>query len=283
MEIKSTAEQLYFTTVRIDTSDQDGNLGSGTGFLFQHTYKEKNYPFIVTNKHVVKNVKKGGFTFIVKDGEEPKLGDSFRLEIDDFDNLWFNHQNDKIDIAVTPLVSIEKYIKESGVDIFYRTIPFKLIPTEEALQGIDALEDIVFIGYPNGIWDSKNCTPIMRKGTTATPISIDFEGEKKFLIDASVFGGSSGSPVFIYNSGSYVTKGGRLKAGTRIHFVGVVASVYYRNELNEIITIPIPTENKPVVIGKEMIDLGIVFKANTVLEAIEQFVDLNTETEQIST
>ncbi len=273
METESIAEQLFFTTIRIETIDSSGNTGSGTGFVFVHSFKGENYPFIVTNKHVIKGALKGSLTFIKKVDDSPKLGDAFRLDIDHFENIWFGHNDPDIDIAITALVPLEKHIKELGVEIYYRNISTELIPNEEALKEIDALEDVVFIGYPNGIWDSKNFTPIMRKGTTATPITIDFEGERKFLIDASVFGGSSGSPVFIYNSGVYTTKGGPAKAGTRIHFIGVVAAVYHRNEVNEIVVVPIPTDDKHVSVGKDMIDLGIVYKADTVPEAIEQFVD----------
>ncbi len=78
---------------------------------------------------------------------------------------------------------------------------------------------------------------------------------------------------YLYNSGTFATKGGPAQVGTRLHFIGVVAAVYHRNELNEIVTIPIPTDTKPVAVGKEMIDLGIVFKAENVTETIEQLVD----------
>jgi V8-like Glu-specific endopeptidase len=273
MEVKSVAEQLFFTTLRIDTINDSGNKGSGTGFICEHTYKDKRYPFIITNKHVVKNAVKGGISFIKKDADKPKLGDYFRIEIDDFENHWFGHEDSNVDIAICPLVPIEKHINDLGIEIFYATTSTSLMPYNIKMDEIDAIEDIIFIGYPNGIWDSKNYTPISRKGTTATPLNIDYEGQKKFLIDASVFGGSSGSPVFIYNSGVYATKNGPAMVGTKIYFVGVVASVYYKNEFNEIVSMPIPTDNKPMAVGKQMIDLGVVFKSNTVAEAIEQFVD----------
>ncbi len=197
MDINSPAEQLFFTTVRIDTIDAAGNAGSGTGFIFAHKYKDNGYPFVVTNKHVVKGAKKGGITFIKKENDKPKLGDAFRIENDDFESLWYGHSEDDVDIAICPLVPIEQHIKSLGEEIFYRTISSDLIPSGDDIEKLDALEDVVFIGYPNGIWDSKNYIPVMRKGTTATPITVDFENQKKFLIDASVFGGSSGSPVFI--------------------------------------------------------------------------------------
>lgn len=64
------------------------------------------------------------------------------------------------------------------------------------------------IGYPNGLWDSQNNLPIIRRGITATSVKKDYNGKKEFLIDAAVFPGSSGSPVFIFNEGSYSVPGG---------------------------------------------------------------------------
>ena len=95
------------------------------------------------------------------------------------------------------------------------------------------------------------------------------------VVDASVFPGSSGSPVFIYNSGSFTKKGQGLFAGSRIYFIGIVAAVFHRNEINQLVSIPIPTVNQPASFTREMIDLGIVFKSNTVIETIEQFIEKN--------
>ncbi len=93
-----------------------------------------------------------------------------------------------------------------------------------------------------------------------------------FLIGASVFGGSSGSPVFILNQGAYATRDGGINIGSRFHFIGVIAAVFLRKQWNEIVAVPIPTATKPMVQNVEMIDLGIVFKARTVVETIEAFL-----------
>jgi hypothetical protein len=269
MEVTSLAENLFFTTVRIDTLTKDGGTGSGTGFLFTHKYKDQDFPFVVTNKHVIAGALKGGITFIRGDANKPKLGESFRIDFDSFETHWHGHPDADTDITVTPLVPLVNFMKNQGVDVFFRSITTENIPNAEQEKTLDAIEEIVFVGYPNGIWDSKNFTPIARKGTTATPLIIDYEGKNKFLIDASVFGGSSGSPVFIYQSGVYATKNGPATAGTKFFFIGVVAAVYFKTATNDIISLPIPTHTKDVAIDKEMIDLGIVFKAKTVLEAIE--------------
>jgi hypothetical protein len=274
MEVTSIAEKLLFVTVRIDTVNANGEIGSGTGFIFLHKYKNVDALSIVTNKHVVKNAVKGGITFIKKKDKKPILGDSFRIEFDNFEQLWKGHDDPNIDVTVTPLLPLLEQVKKNhNVDIYYNHVSSENIPTLSQTNEIDAIEDITFVGYPNGIWDRQNYTPILRRGTTATHYRIDFENEKKFLIDASVFGGSSGSPVFLYNSGSYTNKGGGLIAGSRLYFLGIVAAVFYRNSINEIVSISIPTSNKNVSVGQEMIDLGIVFKAITITETIESVID----------
>mgnify|MGYP000272654877 CR=1 FL=1 len=274
MEVNSLTENLLFVTVRIDTVDAAGNTGSGTGFLISHQYKGNNLLSIVTNKHVVEGAVKYGMTFIKSENGQPKLGDSFRIDLENFENIWQGHPDKDIDITVMPLEPLLKLLKEQrNVNVFFRTISSQNIPSEEQIKSIDALEEVVFVGYPNGIWDSKNFTPIMRKGTTATPFSLDFEGKKQFIIDASVFGGSSGSPVFLISSGLYADKTGKVVSGNRFFFLGVVTAVFVKRSVNEIVSLPIPTNAKSVVVDQEMIDLGIVFKSSTVIETIEHAFD----------
>lgn len=275
MQVKTIAEQLFFTTVRIDTLSADGNQGSGTGFFFSHKLGDNQYLFVVTNKHVVVGMREGRFSFVKQKDGLPALGDGFNLHIgpDTWPTMWFGHPDPNIDIALCPLVPLIDFAKNHhGVDLFFRSVDSTLIPNEQQIAELDAVEPVTFVGYPNGVWDSKNLLPVVRRGTTASPIEVDFEGTPRFIVDASVFGGSSGSPVFILNQGSWATKDGGLVAGSRFMFVGVIAAVFFRTQLNQIIPVPIPTQVRPMAQQQEMIDLGIVFKAHTVVETIEAFL-----------
>lgn len=275
MQVKTIAEQLFFTTVCIDTLTAQGGQGSGTGFFFGHKVGDISYPFVVTNKHVVNGMQEGRFSFLKQKDGLPTLGDGFTLNIgaQDWSNMWFGHPDANVDIAICPLVPLQNFVKQQhGTDLFFRVVDTSMIPSEEQIRELDAVEPVTFIGYPNGVWDSKNLLPIARRGTTASPIEVDFEGTPRFLIDASVFGGSSGSPVFILNQGSFATKDGGFVVGSRFHFIGVVAAVFFRTHLNQIIPVPIPTQVQPMAKQQEMIDLGIVFKARTVVETIEAFL-----------
>lgn len=273
MQPKTLAEQLFFTTVRIDTVAANGSDGSGTGFFFSHRIGDSFYPFVVTNKHVVRGMREGALSFLQRTGELPTLGNGYRLRIDDWDQAWFGHPDPNVDIAICPFAPIEAHIKQhANLDLFYRFVSNDMIPNPQQTAELDAVELVTFVGYPNGVWDSKNLLPVARRGTTASPIEIDFEKTPRFLIDASVFGGSSGSPVFILNQGSWSNKDGGVSIGSRFYFVGVIAAVFFRTQMNQIVAVPIPTQMQPMAKQQEMIDLGIVFKARTVVETIEEFL-----------
>ncbi len=199
MRVETTAQQLLFNTVPIEVHNQEGHLiGTGTSFALSHTFPEYGEElFLVTNKHVVK----GGFTGYlyfteIKDGH-PNIGKPFFVKNDPYFEIgWHGHPSEDIDITVTPISWMLDMIGKGGSVAFLKNVATDIIPDSRYIDSLDALEDILFIGYPNGMFDKKNYTPILRVGTTATPVQLDWEGRPIFLIDASVFPGSSGSPVF---------------------------------------------------------------------------------------
>ena len=172
MQVESVAENLFFTTVRIDTVANDGSQGSGTGFLYAHKISESQHAiFVITNKHVVNGMRSGSLTFHQKKDDKPNLGNGFRLDIQDWPQAWFGHPTPDIDIAIVPFLPLEAHIKQqSAVDLFYRCVDSSMLPTPEQTEQLDAIETVTFIGYPNGIWDKTNLIPVARRGTIATPL-----------------------------------------------------------------------------------------------------------------
>ncbi|KPV62583.1 MAG: hypothetical protein AOA66_1273 [Candidatus Bathyarchaeota archaeon BA2] len=271
MEVSSIAEELLFTVIRIETTDSEGKQKVGTGFIFSYELEDKRYLFLVTCKHLINEVKEGTLTFIKSSGQKPLLGESYRLRIENFENGWFKHESENIDVAILPFVPVLNHILNQGVQVFFKSIPDNLIPKDEKLKELDAVEDVLFIGYPIGLWDPKNFIPVVRKGITATPVFLDFKGEKQFLIDASVFPGSSGSPVFIHDKGIYWDKkSGSTVVGHRIFFLGMLSAVFKMPDTGEII---LPTERTPVIRISQLVDIGVVFKAETILETIKEFLE----------
>jgi hypothetical protein len=270
MEVYSISEELFFTVLRIETKVQQEKQKVATGFILSYEVERKLYLFLVTCKHLIEGAKEGIITFIKSDGQKPLLGNAYQLRIENFEDLWFKHQSETVDIAILPLVPILNHISNQGVQVFFKSIPTNLIPSNENLKELDAIEEVLFIGYPAGLWDPKNFTPVIRKGITTTPVFLDFKGEKQFLIDASVFPGSSGSPVFIYDKGIYWDKKSKSTiVGQRILFLGMLSAVFTIPDTGEIIY---PLQRVPNIRVNQLVDLGVVFKAEIILDTIKEFL-----------
>lgn len=48
--------------------------------------------------------------------------------------------------------------------------------------------------------------------------------------------------------------------------------MYFRTDINKIEILTEPTKHFPISVNREMVDLGIVFKADTIIETINWFL-----------
>jgi len=133
MEVKTVAEQLFFTTVRVVTEDAEGEQYVGTSFFLAYQNGDKVDPFLVSNKHVVQGAKKGTLTFIKAENGRPKLGKGLAIDIDDFEKFWHGHPEPDVDVAVAPVERLLEHIKVNDADIFYRFITSDIIPNDSQL------------------------------------------------------------------------------------------------------------------------------------------------------
>lgn len=265
------SEQLLHCTVRIQTVDAGGTSHVGTAFFFSFL-KEKDgnhVPALVTCKHVVKGARQGTFHLTVKGTNSlPEVGKHIPITLDKFESRWMPHPDPTIDLCMMPIAPLLAEAKKKGKDFFYITLDKSLFLSEADLNDVGPLQRIVLIGYPIGIWDSKNNLPIARQGVLATDPSVDYEGRKEFMIDAACFPGSSGSPVMLFNQGSYPTRSG-ISMGSRLKFLGVMyAAPQYTTE-GKIIIKNIPTKLEPRTQNMIPANLGLVLKS-TLLNDFEK-------------
>ena len=114
--------------------------------------------------------------------------------------------------------------------------------------------------------DEVNNYPILRKGITASDPATDFDGESVTVIDLACFPGSSGSPVFIYNNGTYATRINSITLGTRLYFLGILYAGPEMKLDGTIESRDIPTSIQEVPSFKMMINLGYIIKARALAE-----------------
>jgi hypothetical protein len=271
----SASEMLAYSTVRIECEFDNGS-GTGTGFFFQFLNDPEtgtHIPVVITNKHVVTGAKKGRLIISKKDANgNPNDNDHFQVFFENFESLWRMHPLDDVDLCAMPIGPFLNEADKKGDNLFYIPLDKSLIPSQEQLNDLDALEEILMIGYPNGIWDETNNQPIFRKGVTATHPSKNYGGKQELMIDAACFPGSSGSPVFIFNNGGYVDKKGNTRMGsTRIILLGALYAGPQHTAKGEIIIENVPVNQKPVPISRIPNNLGIVIKSERILELEKLF------------
>jgi hypothetical protein len=120
-----------------------------------------------------------------------------------------------------PFEPLRQEALAQGQEIFYQPITEDFFPTTEILSNLSALEDILMVGYPIGLWDDVNNFPVLRRGITASHPIVDFQGKSIGLADIASFPGSSGSPILILNEGSFTSQSG-FCIGSSLIFLGVL-------------------------------------------------------------
>ena len=218
----------------------------------------------MTNKHVVAGANEGKIQITAKkrDSVEPDLGTLIAVPVANFATQWILHPDPLVDIAVFPIAPLLTFLSERQQEAFYVAFDNNIVADSPFLESLSAIEDIIMIGYPIGLWDLKHNFPIVRRGITATPLYIDFNGRSEFVIDCACFPGSSGSPVLLYNDGSYTTKDGGIVVGqSRINLIGILYAGPQHTATGEIKVFPIPTSVQRVAVSRIPSNLGYRIKA----------------------
>lgn len=264
VEVNTLSKKLMFATVKITSYGPNG-VSKGTGFLL-NIDRDPAYmsPVLVTNKHVVAGATRVSVRFIKADPSDlsrPKLGEAF--DVDANPGKFVGHPDPGVDLTMIVLGSM--LTPEEYAGVYVKPLPLALIPESEVFDAFDALEEVTFVGYPNGWSDSAHDTPIIRRGITATPMSLEFDGRPVFLVDGSVFGGSSGSPVFVFNQAGYPDGQGTIIMGSRLHLVGVMAETLIRDT-----RLPLSVSTAPFARLSQEMNLGVAFGVRAIREAVEE-------------
>ena len=272
--IESYMHSTYFTEVL----DENLNAKSfATSFIYAYNVTDNGCKIaMITNRHVVEGASKIRYTFnIENDSNSPIIGQTQQIILDeDQIKKFIFHPNNEVDLAALDITDI--FIDAESKDNRFNAIPIfpSHIPSEEVWKSLNSIEEVIMIGYPNGIWDSVNNLPVFRRGITATHPSYDFKGKPEFLIDAACLPGSSGSPVFLYNTNYYWNKEEETYVGARrFYFLGIQYQipVHKVSATSSYYDSPIQLSTGETVIAKIPTNLGYIIKS-TELKFVEELL-----------
>lgn len=264
----SLANQHLLNTVRILVRGKDGRHSVGTGFMHRFCESEDGaIQCVVTNRHVIAGSVSCELVFRsqrVDAADAPIVASTIQFD-EDFEERWYEHFDERVDLAVLPLSNEFREMLGNGFTPLYKATQRSQLVTAEVVAELNAVEEILMVGYPDGLWDQANNLPVARRGITATPVSVGWNGRNEFLIDCSVYPGSSGSPVYLFSpSGTRLSVEHRLIPTKQVMLLGVVRSVFVHTVDGEVKESPVPTVSGEWEVAIPS-DLGLCIRADELL------------------
>lgn len=262
------AEKIMYATLQINMLDSNGNIvGRASGFVFAFCVDKvdgQSVYALVTNRHVLGECSMVQVIFTTADSSGKPIPKNF-LPISIPTDCAIFHPDSDIDLAVLPLGPVFTALQQLGHKPFCTHLDMTIIPSEEKWGDFDAVEDVIMVGYPKGLRDISNNLPIFRRGITATHPGYNYLDKPQFLMDMACFPGSSGSPVFLLNEGTYVDKRmNSITLGSRVYLLGIQYAVPNIKEHGDIEIVQ--TGNAKIVpVTQTYINLGYAIKSTQLL------------------
>ena len=219
MALLSPAFLNSVVAIGTKTGDDPETNWIGTGFIYgvEETGSGDNIrPFLVTNQHVVADED----LIVIKVNRTDDLpAEEFEVNLYEEPHLITTHP-DGLDIAALPLPG--EILNDRIMATHPITRAVSLSVAEAGEVGVSEGDGIFAIGFPLGLvgYEDQHF-PIVKQGCIARIQDWLSGRSRNILIDANIFPGNSGGPIFLRPS-TLVMPG--TKANSTSYLIGMVAS-----------------------------------------------------------
>lgn len=233
--IKQVKKTVTFITLECRDNNDPQNIlyGHATGFFVSYPDlrlgPNRQFTYLVTNRHVAscwdekhqsQEVICLCLQFNLKDGSTSKIEIPGNIQ-------WILPSDDSVDLALVPV-----QLDLATQDVL--TVPVSDFATADVIasQGVDEGSKLLVTGYFYQLEGVPKMEPIIREGEVADMPDQDLptvngKPGKLYLGEVHIFGGNSGSPVFVDLGGM---RNGSLRLGYDYKLFGVISGYYYEKQ-----------------------------------------------------
>ena len=242
--------QLMQATVQLEQALGNGTRTVGTGFLISEiTPDGKTHTILVTANHVFdkmpRDIARIGFRTANADGSWNYAPQPLKIRDAQGRALWTHHPSR--DVAAIAIIAPAAFAKAA--------IPEDYLAADDtfAKYGVGAGDQMMTLGFPQGLAANSAGFPILRAGRVASYPIAPAKIFPTFLLDFAVFPGNSGGPVFMSGPSRHALDA-HGQGGQNVEFIAGVLT-------------------QQVDLNNERLDIGVVVNAKYVRETIALLQD----------
>ena len=221
MNMNDISTQLLYSCVPIHTE----GARTGIGCICSVKLSQKQArPFLIAPANIFK-----AKSYIIMHAAEHEMPSRNNVEVGIDKDKALKYQVEGYACVCIPLLgTIENLRVHSNITVYYRSINEAMFLDEAKLNELPALSRVVALSFSDMLIDDYNYLPIMHSGNICTPVCNNYKGEPCFLVEMASDCALDGSPVFIYDNGTFL-EGDNLIMGDRVIMLGLIEKRMERN------------------------------------------------------
>ncbi|MBF0754000.1 hypothetical protein E4T89_06880 [Jeotgalicoccus nanhaiensis] len=180
--------ELFESVALLEVVHNNGNISRGTGFFVSLRNDSSITPVMVTNNHVLKDIKT--VTIYKEAGNDTVKKEKIVLD-QDVEQFIIRHETK--DLCMLLMGHYNNLMKDNGISLNVSYIDESIIGYE---RNINFFSDAMIIGYPKGLSEHKSYHPFIYTGKFAYPPSHKYNDVIDMVLNVDSHGGNSGSPIY---------------------------------------------------------------------------------------
>lgn len=183
---------LVSTVARIRSYSEGRECAAASGFFYFYS----SGLYLCSSRRIVTAAAKGRpdelRVLLHTDPDDPTQNEELAVPLfdEDGDPLWLEHTSrpDEIELIAVPLDALE-------IEMRFAVRAFSILDQVPKEVELPPGEDVLVIGFPEGVYDDVHNLPVVRRASIASVYPVPYKGRPQGLLDVRLPSETHGAPV----------------------------------------------------------------------------------------